>query len=64
METNTKKLPRVEDQSRNGVRVIVHYDKDGNSGVDADCSCHGMTFRSHSHTHCPVFLAAKAKESK
>ena len=58
------KLYTVEDQSKNGVRVTVYRFKDGGTSVDADCSCHGMTFRTHSHTHCPVFLAAKAKESK
>ena len=47
----------VEDQSKNGVRVKVHRNKDG-SYVDADCSCLGMFGRTHDNTECPVYKAA------
>lgn len=39
------------DQSRNGVKVIVHRSRDG-STVDADCSCLGG-MRAHSNPECP-----------
>ena len=42
----------VEDQSRNGVRVIVTRTKDG-SHVDASCSCFGFDGRAHNHESCP-----------
>jgi hypothetical protein len=58
----TVKQYTVEDQSKNGVRVTVYRFHDGGTTVDADCSCHGTTFRAHSHDRCPVLLAAKATE--
>ena len=51
-----KYLGRV-DQSRNGVRVIVHRWTDG-STVEADCQCFGGAFRSHSTSDCPMFRKA------
>jgi hypothetical protein len=42
----------AEDQSRNGVRVIVTRHKDGTT-VDASCSCFGIPGRTHSSTSCP-----------
>jgi len=45
-----------EDQTRNGVKVIVHrfYDRKGLSGttVEADCQCFGGN-RTHSNPNCP-----------
>jgi len=49
----------VEDQSQNGVKVIVHR-KDGCSSVDASCDCFGTPFRAHSDPNCPVFLKQKS----
>ncbi len=46
--------PTTEDQSKNGVRVIVHRYHDG-STVDASCACFGSDFRAHSTTSCPNF---------
>lgn len=46
-----------EDQSRNGVRVIV-YRSDEGSVVDASCECFGSTMRAHSNVLCPVYLKA------
>jgi hypothetical protein len=45
--------PTIIDQSRNGVKVLKYLWKDGNTGVVADCSCHGMTFRTHDNMACP-----------
>jgi hypothetical protein len=47
-------LPKVhvEDQSKNGVRVIVTRTKDG-SHVDASCQCFGQPMRAHSNVGCP-----------
>ena len=48
---------RKEDQSKNGVSVVVtyHYNVNGFGGttVQADCSCHGTSFRTHSWENCP-----------
>lgn len=45
-----------EDQSKNGVKVIVHrfYDRKGLVGttVEADCKCFGGN-RAHSSPDCP-----------
>lgn len=41
-----------EDQSRNGVRVIVRRTEDG-STVEADCHCMGSTMSTHSNPYCP-----------
>lgn len=46
--------PAREDQSRNGVRVIVRRSEEGSS-VEADCSCFGLVQRLHSNTNCPLF---------
>jgi hypothetical protein len=47
-----------EDQSKNGVRVWVFKDRDGNSVVDADCDCFGTIGRVHSNMQCPVYKKA------
>jgi hypothetical protein len=44
-----------EDQSRNGVRVIVYRTENG-SVVDADCQCFGHPGRLHSTDRCPLFV--------
>ncbi len=44
---------KKEVQSKNGVRVVVYRDKDGNTIVDASCSCYGMPFRVHDRENCP-----------
>jgi hypothetical protein len=41
------------DQSKNGVRVIVHLWSDGGRVVDADCQCFGERGRVHSDPRCP-----------
>lgn len=56
----------VDDQSKNGVRVIVRRWKDGTT-VEADCKCFGSYLRIHSNPMCPVAahqdrLAAKERE--
>lgn len=54
-------MPRVEDQSRNGVRVrVLHYP--GGTVVDADCSCFGMPKRVHNNERCPRLLAARKNQ--
>jgi hypothetical protein len=45
----------IEDQSRNGVKVIVYRFKNGTS-VDAACQCFGAPFRLHSNERCPLLL--------
>lgn len=42
-----------EDQSRNGVRVVVWRDDSG-SVVEASCDCFGHPQRSHSNYLCPL----------
>ena len=56
--------PRVtiEDQSKNGVRVIVHRSAEG-STVDADCECFGSNFRVHSREDCPNRLRQIAERA-
>ena len=44
---------KIEDQSRNGVKVLVSYWPDGTT-VEADCNCFGFTNRAHSTEDCPV----------
>ena len=51
----------VEDQSRNGVRVIVTRYRDGGTYVDASCSCFGSTSRTHSWENCPNRLRLLAR---
>lgn len=48
--------PVKEDQSRNGVSVIVYRFKNGGTIVDASCQCFGSTRRLHSNANCPVLL--------
>lgn len=48
---------RVEDQSKNGVRVIVTLWNEGGRTVEADCQCFGHPKRVHSHDFCPLRLA-------
>lgn len=43
---------KVERQDRNGVKVRVTRADDG-STVEADCSCFGHPFRTHSRMTCP-----------
>ena len=54
-------IPRKEDQSRNGVRVIVWKYSDG-SVVEVDCQCFGNPKRCHSTLSCP--LLKKIMEEK
>jgi len=49
----------IEDQSRNGVRVLVHRHPDGSTYVDAACACFGGN-RAHSMSNCPRLIAAHA----
>lgn len=49
----TTKQYAVEDQSKNGVRVIVTRWKSGGTTVDATCQCFGSDFRCHSNPSCP-----------
>ena len=43
---------KKENQSKNGVKVIVYKYDDG-SVVEADCECFGHDQRAHSNMHCP-----------
>lgn len=48
-----------EDQSRNGVRVIVHRWKDSRgTTVESDCNCLGLPMRAHSNMECPMLKKA------
>ena len=47
-----------EDQSRNGVKVIVTRFEAGGTTVDADCQCFGIQGRVHSSMLCPLRLKA------
>lgn len=47
-----------EDQSKNGVKVFVFRDFDGNSIVEASCDCLGIYGRVHSTDTCPVYKRA------
>lgn len=53
--------PVKEDQSRNGVSVIVHRFKNGSTIVDASCSCFGSTWRLHNNAACPVLKRQLAR---
>ncbi len=44
--------PVKEDQSKNGVKVIVNRFPDGSTTVETDCSCFGGR-RAHSNPNCP-----------
>lgn len=50
-----------EDQSRNGVRVIVYRRWDDGTVVEADCHCFGNPKRVHSNLHCPFRKAQPAR---
>jgi hypothetical protein len=50
--------PIKEDQSQNGVRVIVTR-SEGGSVVEADCQCFGMLWRLHSNPYCPLLIRSK-----
>jgi len=54
--------PAREDQSCNGVKVIVYRFKNCRTVVDASCQCYGATFRLHSNESCPLLLRMRAKE--
>jgi hypothetical protein len=51
-----------EDQSLNGVRIIVHRFKNGSTVVEADCQCFGHTFRSHSSVRCVLLQRLHTRE--
>jgi hypothetical protein len=53
-----RKLPVVEDQSRNGVKVLVSRYPDGGTTVDAACDCLGGN-RAHSNPECPSLRKKK-----
>lgn len=55
--------PVAEDQSRNGVRVIVYRFKNGSTVVDTTCQCFGSTRRLHSNEKCPLLLRLRAGEN-
>lgn len=57
-----KPKPVREDQSANGVKVIVHRMEEG-TVVEADCECFGIPGRVHSNTNCPVYKKANSKQS-
>lgn len=44
--------PVTEDQSHDGVRVLVHRREHGTT-VEADCLCFGNKGRCHSNPNCP-----------
>jgi hypothetical protein len=52
----------VVNQTKNGVHVIVRRFQDG-STVEAECSCYGIEFRTHSTDVCPIILARKNNKS-
>ena len=54
--------PMLEDQTRNGVRVVVHRFKSGSTYVDAACQCFGSPRRLHSSEKCPLLLRLRAGE--
>jgi hypothetical protein len=54
--------PTREDQSRNGVRVIVYRNENG-STVDAACQCFGSRRRLHSNPHCPLIEREATSDS-
>lgn len=54
--------PRHEDQSNNGVRVIVHRNENG-TWVDAQCGCMGSRLRMHTSMDCPL-LAQLQRERR
>lgn len=43
------------DQSRNGVKVLVHRQGDG-TVVETDCECFGIEGRTHSSIDCPILI--------
>lgn len=57
-----REQPVHDDQSRNGVRVIVHRFKNGSTVVEADCQCFGATFRAHSNDRCLLLQRLRMHE--
>lgn len=55
-----REKPVREDQSQNGVRVIVHRFKNG-TVVEASCQCFGTLFRLHSNESCPLLRRLRAE---
>ena len=51
-DTCTCTQPTRENQSKNGVRVIVYRWPDGSTTVDASCQCYGMPMRIHDNPFC------------
>jgi hypothetical protein len=56
--------PIREDQSQNGVKVIVFRFKNGSTVVDASCQCFGTTFRLHSNERCPLLQRLRAEDAQ
>ncbi|HSX22582.1 MAG TPA: hypothetical protein VLE97_07400 [Gaiellaceae bacterium] len=54
--------PVAEDQTRNGVKVIVYRFKTGGTIVDATCQCFGSPKRLHTNEKCPLLLRLRAGE--
>lgn len=53
MSEPEKNSPKVEDQSRNGVKVkVTRYP--GGTVVEAACQCFGIPGRVHSSMTCPM----------
>jgi hypothetical protein len=44
--------PWIENQSRNGVKVIVTHWPGKGSIVEADCGCFGAPYRVHTNSNC------------
>ena len=51
----------MEDQSANGVKVLVYRNMDG-SYVDATCACFGILGRVHSTEMCPFLKRLQRAE--
>lgn len=52
--------PVIEDQSRNGVKVVKYTFKNGSTVVDASCQCFGAPLRLHSSEKCPLLKRLRA----
>lgn len=55
--------PKREDQSKNGVRVIVWRWPSGGTTVEADCQCFGSFGTVHSNMHCPMLKLARGESA-
>lgn len=53
----------IDDQSRNGVKVIVYRFKNGSTAVDAICQCFGAVERLHSNERCPLLQRLRKGEA-